>query len=139
MNFYAVIDTNVVVSAMLKRDSVPAKIIDLLLAGIITPVFNEEILSEYGEVLLRPEFGFAPDDVKKFLDFIRKNGIFLEKILSDEKFNDPDDAVFYEIALSAIKSREAYLVTGNIRHFPQKEFVVTPRDMLNIVLSYIDK
>ena len=62
-----------------------------------------------------------------------------EKILSDEKFNDPDDAVFYEIALSAIKSREAYLVTGNIRHFPQKEFVVTPRDMLNIVLSYIDK
>ena len=139
MNFYAVIDTNVVVSAMLKRDSVPAKIIDLLLAGIIIPVFNEEILSEYGEVLLRPEFGFAPDDVKKFLDFIRKNGIFLEKILSDEKFNDPDDAVFYEIALSAIKSREAYLVTGNIRHFPQKEFVVTPRDMLNIVLSYIDK
>jgi len=139
MNFYAVIDTNVVVSAMLKRDSVPAKIIDLLLAGIIIPVFNEEILSEYEEVLLRPEFGFAPDDVKKFLDFIRKNGIFLERALSDEKFNDPDDAVFYEIALSAIKSREAYLVTGNIRHFPQKEFVVTPRDMLNIVLSYIDK
>jgi len=139
MNFYAVIDTNVVVSAMLKRDSVPAKIIDLLLAGIIIPVFNEEILREYEEVLLRPEFGFAPDDVKKFLDFIRKNGIFLERALSDEKFNDPDDAVFYEIALSAIKSREAYLVTGNIRHFPQKEFVVTPRDMLNIVLSYIDK
>ena len=139
MNFYAVIDTNVVVSAMLKRDSVPAKIIDLLLAGIIIPVFNEEILSEYKEVLLRPEFGFAQDDVNKFMDFMRKNGIFLEKILSDEKFNDPDDAVFYEIALSAIKSREAYLVTGNIRHFPQKEFVVTPRDILNIVLSYIDK
>ena len=139
MNFYAVIDTNVVVSAMLKRDSVPAKIIDLLLAGIIIPVFNEEILSEYEEVLLRPEFGFAQDDVNKFMDFMRKNGIFLEKNLSDEKFNDPDDAVFYEIALSAIKSREAYLVTGNIRHFPQKEFVVTPRDMLNIVLSYIDK
>ena len=96
-------------------------------------------MSEYEEVLLRPEFGFAPDDVKKFLDFIRKNGIFLEKILSDEKFNDPDDAVFYEIALSAKKSREAYLVTGNIRHFPQKEFVVTPRGMLNIVFSYIDK
>jgi putative PIN family toxin of toxin-antitoxin system len=139
MNFYAVIDTNVVVSAMLKRDSVPAKIIDLLLAGIIIPVFNEEILSEYEEVLLRPEFGFAQDDVNKFMDFMRKNGIFLEKNLSDEKFNDPDDAVFYEIALSAIKSREAYLVTGNIRHFPQKEFVVTPRDILNIVLSYIDK
>ena len=139
MNFYAVIDTNVVVSAMLKRDSVPAKIIDLLLAGIITPVFNEEILREYEEVLLRSEFGFASDDVKKFMDFMRKNGIFLEKILSDEKFNDPDDAVFYEIALSARKNREAYLVTGNIRHFPQKEFIVTPRDMLNIVLSYIDK
>ena len=132
MNFYAVIDTNVVVSAMLKRDSVPAKIIDLLLAGIIIPVFNEEILREYEEVLLRPEFGFASDDVKKFLDFMRKNGIFLERALSNEKFNDPDDAVFYEIALSAIKSREAYLVTGNIRHFPQKEFVVTPRDMLSM-------
>ena len=139
MNFYAVIDTNVVVSAMLKRDSVPAKIIDLLLAGIITPVFNEEILSEYEEVLLRQELGFAPDDVKKFLDFMRKNGIFLERVLSDEKFNDPDDAVFYEIALSARKNKETYLVTGNIRHFPQKEFIITPRETLNIVLSYIDK
>ena len=70
---------------------------------------------------------------------MRKNGIFLERVLSDEKFNDPDDAVFYEIALSARKNKETYLVTGNIRHFPQKEFIITPRETLNIVLSYIDK
>ena len=59
MVFYAVIDTNVVVSSLLKRDSIPAKILDLVISGIIVPLFNEEILSEYAEVLSRKEFGFS--------------------------------------------------------------------------------
>ena len=139
MNFHAVIDTNVIVSAMLKRDSLPAKIVDLMLTGIIIPLFNEEILGEYEEVLSRPEFGFAAADVKKFLEFMKKNGFLFERTLSSEKFNDPDDAVFYEILMSARNKTEAFLVTGNIRHFPQKEFIVTPREMIEIIFRCIDK
>ena len=110
-----------------------------MLTGIIIPLFNEEILGEYEEVLSRPEFGFAAADVKKFLEFMKKNGFLFERTLSSEKFNDPDDAVFYEILMSARNKTEAFLVTGNIRHFPQKEFIVTPREMIEIIFRCIDK
>lgn len=56
MQYYAVIDTNVIVSAMLKWDSIPGSILELALDGPITPVLNHEILEEYRQVLLRPKF-----------------------------------------------------------------------------------
>ncbi|MBQ4437367.1 putative toxin-antitoxin system toxin component, PIN family [bacterium] len=139
MVFYAVIDTNLLVSSLLKRDSIPAKILDLVISGIIVPLFNEEILEEYAEVLSRKEFGFSVEDIGKLLNFIVQNGLLLEKTAVWETLPDPDDAVFYEIVMSARKNRDAYLVTGNIRHFPTKNFVVTPREMLEIVLNCIDK
>lgn len=139
MVFYAVIDTNVIVSSLLKRDSIPAKILDSVISGIIVPLFNEEILEEYAEVISRKEFGFSVEDIWKLLNFIAQNGLLLEKTAIQETLPDPDDAVFYEIVMSARKNRDAYLVTGNIRHFPAKNFVVTPREMLEFVLSYIDK
>ena len=36
------------------------------------------------------------------------------------------------------KEEEAYLVTGNIKHFPDKPFIVTPRQMLDIFLKEYD-
>ena len=50
--------------------------------------------------------------------------------MSDEFFPDPKDIVFYEVALS---KEDAYLVTGNKKHFPQKSIVVTPAEMLEIL------
>ena len=79
MVFYAVIDTNLLVSSLLKRDSIPAKILDLVISGIIVPLFNEEILEEYAEVLSRKEFGFSVEDIGKLLNFIVQNGLLLEK------------------------------------------------------------
>ena len=48
-------------------------------------------------------------------------------------FSDADDIVFYEIVLTGRKTTDAYLVTGNIKHFPVKPFVVTPKEMLDII------
>ena len=64
------------------------------------------------------------------LDKIVSNGVRGERILSDESFPDPKDVVFYEVALS---KEDAYLVTGNIKHFPKKPIVVTPAEMLEIL------
>ena len=55
MRYYAVIDTNVLVSAMLKWESVPGSVLVLAFDGPITPILNEEILAEYREVLRRPK------------------------------------------------------------------------------------
>lgn len=133
MKYYAVIDTNVVISSMLRKQSVPGTIIDLAIKGEIIPLLNNEILDEYEEVLLRNEFGFAEGDVKDLMDNIKTNAVMLERTSTDELFRDQDDKVFYEIALTGRKFSDAFLITGNIKHYPFKTFVVTPRQMLDVI------
>lgn len=130
---YAVIDTNVLVSALfsISGNSSPSIIIRKIIDGVITPLYNEDILSEYEEVLNRAKFPFRKADIEwlisTFLDF----GISLGRIaISDDVFIDKDDIVFYEVALS---KEDSFLITGNIRHFPKKPFIVTPAEMLTII------
>ena len=133
MNYYAVIDTNVVVSSMLKSSSLPGKVMDYVIDGTIIPFLNQEILNEYKEVLSRNEFGFEESDINELIQQLTDTGIMLDRTNTDFAFTDSDDAVFYEIVLTARQSNESYLVTGNIRHFPAEPFVVTPREMIEII------
>ncbi|MCF0141587.1 MAG: putative toxin-antitoxin system toxin component, PIN family [Mogibacterium sp.] len=133
MKYYAVIDTNVLVSAMLKWDSVPGTILQLTFGGVIVPVFNDAILAEYRTVLSRPKFHFTEDIINTVLDEITRLGIFAETEKLEEELPDPKDRVFYEVTLGERKEEDAFLVTGNIKHFPLVSFVVTPRQMLSIV------
>lgn len=131
---FAVIDTNVIVSALLSRnnkESNTAKIFDAVLDGKITPLYNYEILDEYVEVLGRSKFPFRKEDVNLVETLMRTVGIRLERTTTFEGvFPDPKDVVFYEVTLS---KDDAYLVTGNIKHFPKKPFVVTPAEMVEIL------
>ena len=134
MKFYAVIDTNVIVSAMLKRNSVPWIVVNKLFDGTIIPLANNEIIEEYEEVLSRKKFSFNKKDVSNFIKEFRKKAILLDRTISDEQFVDLDDVVFYEIVITARKkSRNSYLVTGNKKHFPIKPYIVTPNEMLEII------
>lgn len=135
MTYYAVIDTNVVISSMLRHSSLPGQVMDLAVAGKIVPLLNDEILAEYKDVLSRNNFGFDESIINDLLDLLKETGIFLERTDTEEDFPDPDDAVFYEIVMTARRVTDAYLVTGNIKHFPVNPFVVTPREMLDIVLA----
>ena len=134
---YAVIDTNVVVSAALSRlrsDANTAKVLEYTFSGRVTPVYNEEIIDEYTEVLSRPKFGFDRRLVEMLVDHIRRVGISSDRLQSNEDFPDKDDIVFYEVTLSQLSRDEhTYLVTGNIKHFPAKSFVVTPKEFVEIV------
>lgn len=98
----------------------------------LTPIYNDQILNEYSEVLHRKKFGIPEHLIKCVLDKIITNGIHGERVLSDEFLPDPKDVVFYEVALS---KDDAYLVTGNTKHFPKKPIVVTPAEMLEILQS----
>ena len=129
---YAVIDTNVVVSAMISKNPVssPLAVLAHVFSGAITPVFNEEIISEYRDVLSRGKFHLNPLDVEEALRVIIDYGLTLDRTKSDEVFPDPKDIVFYEVALS---KEGSYLVTGNTKHFPKTPIVVTPAEMLEIL------
>ena len=133
MKFFAVIDTNVLVSSMLKGTSIPGIIVDKAINGPIVPLLNNEILEEYEEVLLRNKFGFEEEDVRTLINELRKRAIYLDRTMVDEVFEDPDDVVFYEIVMTARTAVDAYLITGNKKHFPFKSYVVTPREMLEII------
>ena len=129
---YAVIDTNVFVSALFSKNINVAtvKVLDAIFQGKIVPLYNDEIIAEYEEVLHRSKFHFTPSLVNKYLKSICKMGISSERVHSDEVFPDQDDVVFYEVALS---KEDAYLVTGNTKHFPNMPIVVTPAEMLEIL------
>ena len=136
--YYAVIDTNVVVSAALRWKSVPGSIIEMALSQIIVPVLNDEIVSEYREVLSRPKFKLTKDIVDDIISGISKNAIYVDESTLEIELPDPKDRVFYEVTMEERKSEDAYLVTGNLKHFPVEPFIVTPREMLDIILKDID-
>ncbi len=137
MKYYAVIDTNVLVSAMLKWDSVPGNVLELVFQGPIVPILNEQILKEYAEVLSRAKFHFTKDIVNTVLDNIKELAVFVDEEKLDIELPDSKDVVFYEVVMEARKEGDAYLVTGNIKHFPIKSFIVTPRQLIDIILDDI--
>lgn len=129
---YAVIGTNVLVSAMITYDEVSptVKVVEAIGQGEIVPLYNEEIITEYKEVLSRAKFGFLRLSVARLIRTLMDKGIMMERIISGETFPDASDAVFYEVALS---KEGSYLVTGNKKHFPKAPIVVTPAEMLEIL------
>lgn len=133
MKYFAVIDTNVMVSALLKNNSMPALVLKEVLVGNINLLVNDDILSEYLEVLSRKKFHFPIDAVINLIDEIKKRAIYVDATPIEEYMPDPDDAVFYEVVMEARKEVDAYLVTGNLKHFPEKVFVVTPKEMIDII------
>lgn len=134
MKFYAVIDTNVIVSALLKWNSVPGVVLQAVFNGFVVPVYNDEILNEYRNVLNRPKFGFSSELISETISQIESLGV-MENALETVAvaMPDPKDIVFYSIALSHGKTAETHLVTGNVKHFPANPIVVTPRQMLDIL------
>lgn len=133
MKYFAVIDTNVIVSSMLKKESIPRQIMDYVDKGIIVPLVNEEILEEYVEVITRNKFNFEKAAVELVMNGIEKRAIFVEREKTLEDFFDKDDIVFFEIVLSARSTMDAYLVTGNMKHYPIRSYVVTPSQMIEII------
>ena len=132
MEFYAVIDTNVFVSALLTqhRQSATVKVLQLIKDEKITPLYNEEILKEYSDVLYREKFEIDKTQIKELLDAIQSRGLNCDRKPANCLMPDPSDIVFYEVSLS---HEDAYLVTGNLKHFPKNGRVVSPADMVQIV------
>ena len=129
--FYAVFDTNVLVSALMSKraDSPTVLLLDYVLDGRVILLYNEDIVREYEEVLHRSKFDFSEDSIQDLIELV-KTGLHINPTASGEIFPDKDDQVFYEVALS---KEDSYVVTGNTKHFPKSPIVVTPAEMMQIV------
>ena len=139
MRYYAVIDTNVLVSAMLKWDSVPGNVLELVYSRTIIPLLNQHIVKEYREVLARPKFRLTQQIIEDAVGEIERLGFYVDARELYISFPDPKDKVFYEVVMEERNEENAYLVTGNIKHFPEKPYIVTPRQMMDIILRDMEE
>ena len=136
---YVVIDTNVLVSALITRNenSPTVQILRFLANGNIVPVYSEDIVKEYNEVLRRAKFKLSESLIINLLKDIMDNGLKITELAEvTETIPDPKDIVFYAVTLSA-QDKDAFLVTGNGKHFPEKPFVVTPSELVEILKQEI--
>ena len=132
---YVILDTNVLVSALWRQlaHGKPALLLDLCMSGRYRVVYTKSMLEEYAAVLSRPKFGFASADVDALLDFFRfqaLDGGPLFDSLSRPQCSDAGDQGFYDVACCC----DALLITGNTKHFPEDERVLTPAEFFEFRL-----
>lgn len=120
MRYYEVFDTNVLIFPLLTKrtNAATVRVVDAISSGDIIPLYNQEILSEYREVLHRKKFSFSEERIQKNLLMIRQFGLAVNPSPTGEILVDMDDFVFYEVVMEK-RDDNAYLITGNIRHFPK--------------------
>jgi putative PIN family toxin of toxin-antitoxin system len=111
-----VLDTNVLVSGVLKPYSPAASILRMVVEGAIQPAYDLRILAEYREVLSRPKFNFGREIVDPLLAQIEEEGFLFSASPLKSHLPDPADEPFLEVALAV---GAVALVTGNKRHFPR--------------------
>ena len=134
MQYLVVIDTNVLVSALLSRnpDASTVQVFKALLSDKIIPVYNDEILAEYSDVLRRKKFNFPESTIQSTIKYFKKYGIYSDRLSTGEDLPDPKDLVFYEVCM-AKRDKDSMLVTGNMKHCPVKPFIVTPNELMDII------
>jgi len=121
-----VLDTNILVSALLSKDGNPAKIYRMFLIEALTLFYCKNILDEYQDVLYRPRLRIPQDDADIVITAVSQYGKEVWPMPSDIYMIDEDDRIFYDTA----KHTGSYLISGNIKHYPAESFILTPTAFL---------
>jgi putative PIN family toxin of toxin-antitoxin system len=132
-----VVDTNIVVSAALKPDGLQRTVLLLAITKPARLYVSNVILTEYRDVLSRPELQIRKGPRQQLFDLIRKRAHLIDAVRTVQITYDPEDNMFIECADAA---RADYLVTGNVRHFPRfwkNTKVVTSREFLSLMAPHL--
>ena len=131
---FAVIDTNVLVSAQMTQheDSATRQVVKFIFDGYVTPIVTHAILAEYEEVLSRPKFHIRQDVVDTIVSHFHNYGRFVEPTPYARTLPDEKDRAFLEAAL-ALFDDGVVLVTGNKRHFPAADFILSPSEFITLI------
>ena len=134
MRIYAVIDTNVIVASLLAHhnDSATRLVLKAVFSGVMTPLYHNGIIEEYYRVLRKKKLQQKESDVRRIVNYFVKHGLYTDPAPADDVVSDPDDVIFYVVALSR-QDESTWLVAGNSKHYPNKCFIVTPAEMMDII------
>ena len=128
-----VLDTNIIVSAVLQPLGPPAQVFLLASAGVIQMCVSEEAYAEYEEVIQRPRLKRDAEEIEGALRTIREKARWVKSTGKVKACSDPDDDIFVDCAQAA---EAHYLVTGNQVDFPEtwgNTRIVTPRQFLEVI------
>jgi putative PIN family toxin of toxin-antitoxin system len=128
-----VLDTNIIVSAILQPLGPPAQAFLLALSHSLQMCVSGRIFAEYEEVIRRPRFRRTEGAIQSTLTAIREHAYWVRPTEIVQACSDPDDDIFLECAQA---SQAHFLVTGNIKDFPAAWLnteIITPRRLLEIV------
>ena len=128
-----VLDTNIIVSALLQPLGPPAQVFVLAIGGSIQLCISGNVYAEYEEVISRPRFRRSEDIIAGALHAIREKGFWVRPTEAIRACSDPDDDIFLECAHAA---QANYLVTGNLKDFPRLwsgTRIVSARQLLDII------
>ena len=123
-----VLDTNVLVSALWTPAGNASTIVDLILANKIIPCFDQRILQEYRAVLSRKRLAFPAGQVDGLMAEIIDKGLSVVVLPGTFAMPDEADRKFYDTA----KHCEAFLITGNLKHYPNDPLIISPARFLEI-------
>jgi len=124
-----VVDTNVIVSALMNTNGTPAKILSLISNKKLKILYDNRIIFEYIDVLSRKEFGFPNETIDDLFNSFKHDGEYINSDFIKANFSDESDKKFYEVYKTG---NAEYLITGNIKHFPKEKNIVTVREFLGI-------
>ena len=135
-----VLDTNVVVSALLKPGSIPEFVVGLAIGHPkVQWCISKSIVEEYSTVLSYGKFKkyIKQKDKDQALHLIVQSTLMIDSRAANiPRLEDPDDEKFLACAVA---SRASYLITGNIKHFPQSSYkrtqIVTPRQFYDAMIE----
>lgn len=136
MKYHIVLDTNVIVSAMItKNTDAPTVVLfrKLIADDRIVLLVNDAILSEYREVLHRSKFGLDSYLVDTTVDMLESIATKVNGKPYRGRMPDPKDVMFVEVSLSVAGSK---IITGNRRHFPEIDNVMSPSEFLSLMETY---
>lgn len=130
-----VLDTNILISALLSPQGPPAQVFLMILLESDTQLcVSGDIYAEYEEVIHRPRFNRSDSEIEATLRAIREKGFWVKPTEKVHACSDPDDDIFLECAQIAAAH---YLVTGNVKDFPDawaNTQIVTARQFLDAVV-----
>jgi uncharacterized protein len=129
-----VLDTNVVVSALISPRGTPAEVVEIVLDGRVALYADRRIADEYRAVFLKYKWPFDIKEALLLVDELMERSVLIHAAPLNIALPDPDDLIFIETAVAA--GADA-IVTGNKKHFPARAArgipVLSPAEFIELV------
>jgi putative PIN family toxin of toxin-antitoxin system len=110
-----VLDTNILISACWTPGGLESQTVQMALAGTITACVSPAVWAEYQDVLFRDKFASMRVRAEELLAKLEASAVQVEPGDTVSAAADEDDNRFLECAAAA---GAAYLITGNLKHYP---------------------